>query len=921
MSMRWMSVVAFATAVVASLALSMVATAETLWIPASQAKSLSGPIVLGAKAGVVEEGALGDFLVSTVCVTPDRLQGYAEYEVTIPKTAAYTVWVRLRCPQGLEESFALIPAGEPPTGDASRCVGGSGVGVRGWHWDSQGQGPESSPGSGRLRLEIPAGTWKFRLYPRQASATVFRPASWAMARPMFNPRLNLLCLTTDPAYVPTDADARKTLGVEETHLDAAKLRQASPQLPAVSPEDLRRQGKRPIPDWLRCPRLFTKDSWQYELKTRQAGDIAFMVRQLAANEASAFRLSVYWGGDAYYQSRVTPHAAGLGSLDYLREATDEGNRLGVKIVAYINPNALYRWHPLFEDVAIRRADGSRPTTVAYNVADSCYVCINHPRYRAMLVDLLKEIFTQYGPAGLYVDGLTPHRCFCEHCRKKYREMWGQEMPVAKLDTGRQWCVLWEMVNRPELVGDPNDPDTSRYTQFLYESLTEATRLIAETVRQAKPDAAVLFHSWPKPAMAADYDGTLTEVYLRHPWQHTLWKFGELANYSNIFSVPALFNIYLHDYGTEAEARTKMVQGLANGCYPNFWNVLGMKRMFHFMRENAESLDFLTTSPVKFLALPRGVNEDTAQQRVKADRSVPRPVHDRFLGCSVGMYSALVRQGLPIVSMQRGDFHMQLAGFRVLCLANEACMSDEQVERVREFVNHGGGLIATHETSLYDEKGQRRADFGLADVFGVHYAQMLPAANRKIRWTPSPVTDGLEPLMHDDTHVAARLTTATSVATLVGETVDGQPVPAAVIQPYGRGRVVYLPGRLEAIQCQQLSPTIERLLAAAVRYVADRKLPVELHATAPVAATLFDQPTRRVVHLVNLNGDSQYKSDEVRPIENVAVRLEIPAGRQVKEIRRLWDKRPVALTVTDGTIRTTLDTLGDYEALAIEWQTP
>jgi hypothetical protein len=208
--------------------------------------------------------------------------------------------------------------------------------------------------------------WKFRLYAREASATVFRPASWAMARPMFNPRLNLLCLTTDPAYMP--------------------------------------------------------------------------------------------------------------------------NRLGVKIVAYIDPNALYKWHPLFEDVAIRQSDGSRPATVAYNVADSCYVCINHPRYRALLVNLLKEVFTNYGPAGLYVDGLTPHRCFCEHCRKKYREMWGQEMPVAKLDTGRQWCVLWEMVNRPELVGDPNDPDTPRYTQFLYESLAEVTGLIAETVKQVKPDA-------------------------------------------------------------------------------------------------------------------------------------------------------------------------------------------------------------------------------------------------------------------------------------------------------------------------------------------------------------------------------------------------------------------------------------------------
>ena len=59
-----------------------------------------------------------------------------------------------------------------------------------------------------------------------------------------------------------------------------------------------------------------------------------------------------------------------------------------------------------------------------------------------------------------------------------------------------------------------------------------------------------------------YNGTLTEIYVQHPWRHKLWKSAELANYSNIFPIPTLFNIYLHDHGTEAEARMKMFQGLA-----------------------------------------------------------------------------------------------------------------------------------------------------------------------------------------------------------------------------------------------------------------------------------------------------------------------------------------------------------------------
>ena len=58
----------------------------------------------------------------------------------------------------------------------------------------------------------------------------------------------------------------------------------------------------------------------------------------------------------------------------------------------------------------------------------------------------------------------------------------------------------------------------------------------------------------------------------------------------------------------------------------------------------------------------------------------------------------------------------LQGIRVLVLPNVACMSPRAAEVVRRFVAAGGGLIATFETSLYDENYQRRPDSALADLF-------------------------------------------------------------------------------------------------------------------------------------------------------------------------------------------------------------
>ena len=55
--------------------------------------------------------------------------------------------------------------------------------------------------------------------------------------------------------------------------------------------------------------------------------------------------------------------------------------------------------------------------------------------------------------------------------------------------------------------------------------------------------------------------------------------------------------------------------------------------------------------------------------------------------------------------------------RLLILPNIAALSTAQCAQLREYVRRGGSIVATHETSLYDEWGVRRADFGLADLFG------------------------------------------------------------------------------------------------------------------------------------------------------------------------------------------------------------
>jgi len=64
---------------------------------------------------------------------------------------------------------------------------------------------------------------------------------------------------------------------------------------------------------------------------------------------------------------------------------------------------------------------------------------------------------------------------------------------------------------------------------------------------------------------------------------------------------------------------------------------------------------------------------------------------------------------------------RLSKYTAIILPNTALLSDQQCDQLRAYVKSGGSLLATFETSMYDEHNVRRAEFGLADVFGIHAA--------------------------------------------------------------------------------------------------------------------------------------------------------------------------------------------------------
>ena len=75
---------------------------------------------------------------------------------------------------------------------------------------------------------------------------------------------------------------------------------------------------------------------------------------------------------------------------------------------------------------------------------------------------------------------------------------------------------------------------------------------------------------------------------------------------------------------------------------------------------------------------------------------------------------LLFDAIPVHRLEKFDLDL----YDVVVLRSILFLSDAECERLRQFVAAGGTLIATNDSSLYDENWAKRDDYGLADVFGV-----------------------------------------------------------------------------------------------------------------------------------------------------------------------------------------------------------
>lgn len=635
----------------------------------------------------------------------------------------------------------------------------------------------------------------------------------------------------------------------------------------------------------------------------------------------------------YFQSQ----AGGKVNRDFLREYVAEAHRRGIRVMVYFNVHwyteNFGRQHPDWRQI---RENGKPVDGVYDNGTD---FCLNTP-WREWCFRILKDL-AAYGIDGIFYDGpvYRADSCYCPYCRASYKAKHNEEMPSKRVRQGAAFKRLLEF-------------QTGSMARFLKDS--------REVLKSINPGIAFYMNGGVRGANWAT--ARLNRALVEH--QDLLGSEGGFI-YGDLTRIPmwkpgltarlletqaggkptVIFSAAAHKPWTFSllpgpELRLLYADTIANNA--SVWmgitqfdmkqpEMKAVEEMNRFVAANGQYYTGSRSAAnvaVVWSDTTANHYEGSPAQMIDIDRVPQRSAIGNIDAEFNGVSEALIRAHVPFdviddVTLEREP----LARYRAIFLPNVACMSGTAAARLASYVEAGGNVFATFETSLYDETGVRRPDFALAPVLGISDDKKIAGP---LQWDfMKPVTRNWL-LSGVEREMLAASTWHVRVKPAGGEELlrfteplkgryDGIPAfsrePALVISKKGKGTAVYFSGDLGAMVAGYRLPEYLKIVENAVRQLAPPPVKVE-GAPASVEVVWREQPGRKLLHLVNFTGEMTRPITRVVPLRNVRVTL--PGPVEFTKARTLVKPRSLAVRRTkDKGIEVTLPEAEEYEVLVFE----
>lgn len=562
---------------------------------------------------------------------------------------------------------------------------------------------------------------------------------------------------------------------------------------------------------------------------------------------------------ALHDSPVCWKHPALKSRDLVTEMIEAGDKRGIQYVPYIPVDCDLRAWTEHPDWRNKDAEGKDLTDTMPRV------CENSP-FREFMGDYLSDLTRRYDIGGFWFDGLGVRTdCYCSYCCKGFKKATGRDAPRSASQDPEEW-KLW--------------------VAYKHQATQQALEVYLDAGRSVKPGLPVHV-AWESGAHGA------SQVWIEAYWK---WPTPFLQLMRNESGKAAEFYIPATQYApsypislTTAELRDRAMISVSNGTMPNFTLMTCMESLRVVNKELQARAPWLTdTQPVPYVAVG---HSERSKNLCEKDRYKDGPDYTLY-----GNVMALLEEKIPQTCLSDHNLdNDDLTPYAVVVLPDIGIISDALADKLRAFVKKGGGLVAGYRTSLCNDDGGERSDFGLADLFGVHYRGAMPDVTELPAWVATltgkelpnsmkfkflqfgkhPIID--DPIIRDTRAEEAvpafrrgrpegydlpypgamfRVEADRGVKTVLSEMYQqpGRQWPMMTTRTFGKGRVVYIAANLGFQYAGHWTwPFVRRLMTNAVRWAAGDQLPpVQVDSLLQVHPTVYQQsdPNRLVVHLLN-----------------------------------------------------------------------
>ena len=649
------------------------------------------------------------------------------------------------------------------------------------------------------------------------------------------------------------------------------------------------------------------------------------------------------GITAFYPTEIPFHQRSrwLGDRDAYGELVTAARERGARVIARIDPHATHaaakEVHP--EWIALDHTGAMKPHPAS---PGRWLTCVHGAYSTDFMYRVIEEICQRYQPDAFHVNRwLGVGVCHCDFCRQTFAAFSGAELPAVARgsDPGNplwqdydrwlatQQLAIWDRTDAlvrqynpegrylPNTHGARGFPPAELHQRLPLINIDYQARGVAEPIWNMGFTARQVRGSIGKVAIVAGISPTFEGNGLR--WKDSvrdipelrMWYLGAIANGLRI--AWGKFSATLYD-----QRWLQPIREIFS------WH----HRHDRYLRDDQSNADVLVLWS-KSASRRRGDAVDTEKQ----------------MACK-GCYLALLEARITCDLLDTEQLSLAaLEGYRAVVLPDVGRLSDAQCDILRRYCATGGSLVATAESSLFDQDGSMRDNFGLADVFGVDlvsprhgpvknaYLNIVQPANESL----APLLAGIEEAGRTifGTHgievtprepvVDPLLTLVPSYPDLPMEDVFPNPKVTDICQLFAHdseaGRVVYFPWDLAATFWNIVSGDHGKLLANAVRWALRGEQQVSVSGPGLVEVTSWMQEQSLTVHLVNHSHPFADRGTlhELIPVGEQQVRIRVPAGRTVTAVKLLVAEQDAAWTEADGCIMVVVPSVLDHEVIAID----